>query len=275
MRTREMPTAKCFYFGSLKGDGHCLYAPDGRKFWNDLLLQIGEAHIDGALAPRRVRIGSRSYYKREDPSSVVCWTLQGETREDRDRLEHDSAECPQGQFLLHALHNGFTAVAWWDQCQGDTRPGSNSVILLRDIHTRAETAIAVGKEHFPQVFENLERKSVKLVDVTDYSKSLLFVRIGTAQEEPMKMTFRGAEHQLHRKAVNQRAVTHDGRCDVWECTCGKLFESAVGCSSEVGLKHLSLGTQPHTCTEGDNSDPENCPQCEVIASYDPPAPEAS
>ena len=26
-------------------------------------------------------------------------------------------ECPQGQFLLHHLPNGFTAIAWWDRTQ--------------------------------------------------------------------------------------------------------------------------------------------------------------
>jgi hypothetical protein len=57
--------------------------------------------------------------------------------------------------------------------------------------------LAAGKEHFPTVFENLERAGVKLIDVTP------------------------------------------------------------------------RGTQPHTCIEGDNSDPEHCPQCEVIAAFDP------
>lgn len=195
MRTREMPAAKCFYFGCLKSDGHFLYAPDGRTFWNDLLDHVGEVHIDGTLAPRKVRIGSKLYYSLEHSSQPV-WQAMGESREDRDRLSHDSSECPQGQYLLHVLANGFTAIQWWDRCQGDRRGASNSTILLSGVHT-AKEMLAAGKEHFPEVFERLEKAGVKLINVTP------------------------------------------------------------------------RGTQPHTCVEGDNSAPDHCPACEVIAAFDP------
>jgi hypothetical protein len=154
------------YFGSLKGDGHCLYGPDGYSFWNKDAAMVGETHIDGALAPRRIRIGSRSYYKLEQPSHPVCM-LMGETKDDRTRIDLDSGECNQGEFLWHVLPNGFSAVSWWDQCQGDTRPGSSSTILLAGIH-RAPEVLEAGKKFFPEVFERLKLKGVLLVDVTQY-----------------------------------------------------------------------------------------------------------
>jgi hypothetical protein len=159
-----MADTECFYFGSLQGDGHFLYSSSGHRASNSLAVVDG-CSIDGSLAPRRIRYGSRSYYNREDPSPPVCWTLQA-GREDRNRLAYDSAECVQGQFLLHALPNGFTTIAWWDRCQGDSRPGSNSAILLRGVHT-AEEMLAAGKQHFPLVFRRLERAGVVLVDVNE------------------------------------------------------------------------------------------------------------
>jgi hypothetical protein len=171
MRSRQLPASKCFYFGCLRTEGHFLYTPEGNTFWNDTLDHVGDAHIDGALAPRKVRVGSKSYYKLEQPSAPIA-ALSGEDREHRYQLNHDSNECPQGQFLLHMLPNGFSAISWWDQCQGDSRPGSSSTIFLSGIHS-AKEVLAAGKEFFPQVFERLEKKGVTLVDVTSYPDEIV------------------------------------------------------------------------------------------------------
>lgn len=110
------------------------------------------AHIDGALAPRKNRDGQ------------LCWRGQGETIDKRNRIEYRSEEYPQGQFLLHHLETGFTAIQWWDRCQGDNRGACNSTILLEGQHT-SEEMIEALREHFPGVLDNLTRAAVKLVEV--------------------------------------------------------------------------------------------------------------
>jgi hypothetical protein len=257
MKTREkIPT--CLYFGSLKGDGHCLYGHDGFSFWNGDVARPGGTHIDGSLAPRKVRVGSKSYYNLEKPSQLI-WTSMPEG--DHARLEGDSEECPQGQFLLHILTDGFTAIQWWGRCQGDTRPGSNSTLLLSGIHS-AEEVIAAGKRHFPKVFERLEMNHVQLVDVTDNGKPLIDIEPTRA---PMTMVLRG-EHALMFKERNQRLVTSTGFGDIWECTCGKLFESESGQMSERGRAHVyenfvlrkTCVTDEHTC----DTLADECKACE-------------
>lgn len=69
-----------------------------------------------------------------------------------------------GQSLLHHLDTGFTAIQWWDRCQGDTRGACNSTVLLEGKHT-AEEMLAALREHFPHVLANLEKAGVKLVEV--------------------------------------------------------------------------------------------------------------
>jgi len=80
----------------------------------------------------------------------------GLTPNERSSIGYRAQECPQGQFLLHVLDNGFTAIQWWDRCQGDTRGACNSTVLLEGQHT-AEEVLAAAREHFPHVLENLER----------------------------------------------------------------------------------------------------------------------
>jgi len=65
-------------------------------------------------------------------------------------------ELPQGCFVRHSLSNGFTAIQWFDRCQGDTRSGCNSTILLRGDHP-SETLLKVLADDFPTVLENIKR----------------------------------------------------------------------------------------------------------------------
>lgn len=137
---------RCFFFGCWNQSGHYLFAPGGRRERsnNGAALLGNYTHIDGALAPRYGRGGA------------LCWKAS--------HPDGSSAEYPQGRFLRHVLDNGFTALQWWDQTQGDTRPGSNSTLLLEGDRT-TEECLAALREHFPHVVENLKRAGVELVEV--------------------------------------------------------------------------------------------------------------
>lgn len=142
----------CLYFGCWKEPGHILIGLDGRAVSSRhpaVRFVVGDKtiHIDGSLAPRQVR------------GYPVCWKAICE----RARA-HYCGEAPQGQFLRHELPNGYTAIQWWDRQQGDTRPGSNSTILLEGIHDSAEL-IAALDAFFPNVRANLVRGGVQLVEV--------------------------------------------------------------------------------------------------------------
>jgi hypothetical protein len=88
----------------------------------------------------------------------------GSTAEERQLIGYDSGELPQGQFLRHDLDTGFTAIQWWDRCQGDDRGACNSTILLEGKHASAEMLAALA-DHFPHVLENLRKAGVELVEV--------------------------------------------------------------------------------------------------------------
>jgi hypothetical protein len=85
-------------------------------------------------------------------------------KRDESGILNYSGECPQGQFLRHVLPNGFTAIQWWDRCQGDGRGACNSTVLLEGTHTTPEMLEALYA-HFPHVAENLKRAGVQLVEV--------------------------------------------------------------------------------------------------------------
>lgn len=141
-----MSTQRCFYFGCWNTAGHYLFAPGGRSVGAESRLiehYAGGRHIDATLAPR---VGS---------DNKITWT-GAHPKDKRTRVESSTEECPQGQFLLHHLDNGFTAIQWWDRCQGDTRGACNSTVLLEGVHT-AEEMLAALREHFPHVVENLKR----------------------------------------------------------------------------------------------------------------------
>jgi len=147
------PSGRCFYFGCWNKPGHFLAGPDGcwpgREFAR--LEYYGEdraMHLDGTLAPRRMR-----------GTDELCWRGMGD-----GRIEYRSDECPEGQFLLHVLDTGYTAIQWWDRRQGDRRGACNSTILLEGQHTAEEMLVAL-QEHFPHVLANLTKAGVALVEV--------------------------------------------------------------------------------------------------------------
>ena len=148
-------TDRCWYFGCWNNAGHYLHLPGGK--WDHRLEHYGNqpdrAHLDGTLAPRR--------HKR---SGAICWSGQGKTSDERCRIEYDSEELPQGQFLRHVLNTGVTAISWWDRNQGDTRGACNSTILLEGDRTTEELLAALAL-HFPHVLENLKRARVELVEI--------------------------------------------------------------------------------------------------------------
>jgi len=112
-----------------------------------------QIHLDGTLAPRRNREGG------------ICWEGQGKTDNERSRIKSNSGECPQGQYLLHVLDNGFTAIQWWDRRQGDGRGACNSTVLLEGVHA-ADEMVAALEQQFPHVLSNLKNAGVELVELS-------------------------------------------------------------------------------------------------------------
>lgn len=162
---------RVYFFGCWNESGHFLHAPRGRRLWDDRVTYYGGAariHLDGTLAPRRA---SRALYSYTRPrrllvdEGALCWAGQFADHDERSRIGWETAEYPQGQFLLHVLDSGFTAIQWWDRCQGDTRGACNSTLLVEGKHT-AEEMLAALQEYFPHVVANLERAGVKLVDAS-------------------------------------------------------------------------------------------------------------
>lgn len=159
---------RVFFFGCWNEAGHFMHQPGARRggysdtrrfeYYGD------QVHIDGTLAPRRMQRDRRTRADGWLPPGSLCWRGQGRTPQQRDDIEYTSQECPQGQFLLHHLDTGFTAISWWDRCQGDTRGGCNSTLLLEGVHTSDEMLAAL-REYFPHVLANLERHGVKLLQV--------------------------------------------------------------------------------------------------------------
>jgi hypothetical protein len=149
---------RCFYFGCWNQAGHFMHGP-GSYAEKDAASYYGvhSVHLDGTLAPRKVREGTRT--ARQLVTRLV-WQGMGETHEVRRRLQHDSEEYPQGQFLLHRLDSGFTAIQWWDRNQGDTRGACNSTILLEGEH-EAPAMLAALAKHYPDVL-NLVRAGIEL-----------------------------------------------------------------------------------------------------------------
>lgn len=106
------------FFGCWNEPGHYLFGPSGRPVCRheERAVYYGDhIHIDGTLAPRR-----------HQPTNSISWLGAGATKSARDTFRNNSSECPQGQFLLHHLENGYTAIQWWDRCQGDSRGACNS-----------------------------------------------------------------------------------------------------------------------------------------------------
>ena len=151
-------TPLCLYFGCWNEAGHYLWLPGKRSAGREYQYRKHEyardgVHLDGALAPVRTRDGQ------------ITFTATGQTMGERQRLSSRTDECPQGQFLLHHLPSGMTAIQWWDRNQGDRRGACNSTILLEGEHTATEMVAALG-QHFPHVAANLAKAGVVLVEVS-------------------------------------------------------------------------------------------------------------
>lgn len=149
--------AECFYFGCWNQPGHYIRSAPGQRDLSyderqKVVYYNGDIHIDGSLAPRR-----------DQRTGEFRWEGQRQQRDAQGRMIHTS-ECQQGQFLLHVLDNGYTAIQWWDRCQGDKRGACNSTILLEGEHS-ADEMLAALHQHFPHVVENLKRAGVDLVEV--------------------------------------------------------------------------------------------------------------
>jgi hypothetical protein len=149
---------RCLFFGCWNQAGHYLFVPGGRSAYSAGLRERFEyygdrVHLDGTLAPRRHKY-----------TEQLCWSGQGATPEQQQRITYDSDEYPQGQFLRHVLSTGFTAIQWWDRTQGDTRGACNSTILLEGEHTDEEMLAAL-RENFPHVLANLDAAGIKLISV--------------------------------------------------------------------------------------------------------------
>lgn len=146
----------CLFFGCWNEPGHYLVGPGGYSVYKELgdrpSYYGAQRHLDGTLAPRK-----------EKYTGKIVWSGQA-SQDRRHEVEYRSEECPQGQFLLHVLDNGYTAIQWWDRCQGDKRGACNSTVLLKGVHDSA-TMIAAAREHFPHVIENLKKAGIELVEV--------------------------------------------------------------------------------------------------------------
>ncbi|KKM96316.1 hypothetical protein LCGC14_1179310 [marine sediment metagenome] len=150
----------CFYFGCWNRPGHYLHRPGGascRDYQEEQrLTHFGKGdhrhHLDGTLAPRK-----------SNRTGKLCWIGQDD-KDDSDHIRYRSEEYPEGQFLIHHLDNGFTAMQWWDRNQGDTRGACNSTILLKGEHAGGDMLMALH-EHFPHVAENLKKAGIALDEV--------------------------------------------------------------------------------------------------------------
>lgn len=143
-----------YFFGCWNSLGHFLHAPGGRSDYaaDREINRAALPHLDANYAPRQ---GVRGAVR-----GRLCWTGEGAEIADRRRIEDHSVESPQGEYLRHR-RGGFTLIAWWDRCQGDTRPGCNSTFLLEGDHDEAAMLAALA-EHFPHVLANLQRAGVVL-----------------------------------------------------------------------------------------------------------------
>ena len=154
---------KCFYFGCWNEPGHYFFGPGGaRPARADYAAEyyVGRGgtrqHLDSTLAPRI------------HPYGGLCYSGGAVDADELQRIRY-AEERPQGQFLLHVLSNGFTAIQWWDRHQGDKRSACNSTILLEGTHT-ADEMIQALCQNFANVKARLNMAGVDLVDVTSELK---------------------------------------------------------------------------------------------------------
>jgi len=151
---------RCYFFGCWNEPGHFLRESPGTPRLDHherakIELFGDHLHLDGSLAPRKLA----SYC-----GGGLCWGAQKNIHDERLSIDSRSDEYPQGQFLRHVLDNGFTAIQWWDRCQGDGRGACNSTVLFEGEHTTEEMIEAL-RVNFPHVLANLAKHGVELVEV--------------------------------------------------------------------------------------------------------------
>ena len=146
---------RSYFYGCWNGPGHFMFRGNTSRDpqeENRLHYFDDYVHLDSNLAPRH------------HPRMGLIWCGQFKTREERQRMQYASEEYPQGKFMRHYLSTGFTALQWWDRCQGDSRGNCNSTILLEG---RREVSQVLGalEKYFPHVIRNLDSHGVKLEEV--------------------------------------------------------------------------------------------------------------
>jgi len=129
---------KTYFYGCLNGHGHFLFRAGVSGYQRAPLVERygpDQRHIDGSLAPRVY-----------------------------DGASGQGQEAPQGLYTIAYLDNGYTAMAWWDRTHGETRFGSNSIVLMEGEHT-AEELIAALRTHWPKVLDDMAKAGVVLKQV--------------------------------------------------------------------------------------------------------------
>lgn len=149
---------RVYLFGYDPGRGFDLMEPGGRPTWREVrggpLDPMGAgAVLDGGFAPRRGR-------PRTALQGAIIWRAQAADQNARYRIDRDSDECPQGEYLLHRWQ-GFTLLAWWDRTQGDARGNCSTTLLVEGEHD-ASAMLAELAARFPTVLDNLRRAGVEL-----------------------------------------------------------------------------------------------------------------
>ncbi len=141
---------RVYLFGYSEGRGFDLMSPGGRPVRHP--WPFVDAGIDGGYAPRRGVTGA--------VRGQLCWRAQGVSAEQRNRIDYDSEECPQGEYLLHR-RDAFTLLAFWDRNQGDRRANCSTTLIVEGEHD-ASAMLAELAARFPHVLDNLRRAGVEL-----------------------------------------------------------------------------------------------------------------
>lgn len=118
-------------------------------------------YLDGGLAPRRLRDRYYLPLAFAKPTDGIVYTRQGGVDwKERYEVERVSDECPQGDFLLHAIA-GCTIAAWWDRTQGDERGACNSCLIVEGDH-EASAMVEMFPRLFPRQAKRLAEAGVVL-----------------------------------------------------------------------------------------------------------------
>lgn len=147
----DLPRA--WWHGCWLKPGHYLFDRRGRSDPGMDPCPLGRGSdvfwLDGGVAPRRATPRARLPF--EIPADrMVYRRMAGDDGDPRWRIERESEEAAQGEFLLHAIA-GCTVAAWWDRTQGDTRGACNSCLIVENPPGGAWCANEM-LELFPRLF---------------------------------------------------------------------------------------------------------------------------